>query len=206
MILYVVRHGESEANSKGIIGANLDLTSKGREQIEGLVKELASVHVGAIFSSPLIRCVNSAKIIANEKELENITIEGLRERNFGEYEGVKVDDYKNYVKDLVPVFESLNLDERIKFKFYPTYESGEEVIKRFLKVVKETSEKYFDKTVVMVTSGSLMRMFLWSLKIHATYVDNAGYIKLETDGVNFKVQEMSKVEIFGQDTVENEST
>lgn len=55
--IYVVRHGESEWNVKGLIQGQSDsfLTQEGEKQAYQLVEDLKSIKLKAIFSSNLIR-------------------------------------------------------------------------------------------------------------------------------------------------------
>ena len=62
-VIYLIRHGESEGNLKRICLGNTDLglTEKGREQAEKTAKALSPVDIDAIYSSDLIRAVQTAE-------------------------------------------------------------------------------------------------------------------------------------------------
>lgn len=53
--LFLVRHGETEANEKGIEAGPLDfhLTKKGRRDVRFIAKMLSKVKVRAVYSSPV---------------------------------------------------------------------------------------------------------------------------------------------------------
>ena len=67
---YFVRHGESESNRDGVLAGRMDspLTDTGIEQARTLALKLAELDIkfDKIFSSPLARSLDTAKIIAKE--------------------------------------------------------------------------------------------------------------------------------------------
>jgi broad specificity phosphatase PhoE len=79
--LFIVRHGETKANEKGIDAGPLDypLIKKGVRGAEFIAKTLSKVRMGAVYSSPIFRAVETAKILARPHELKVRTLEGLTE-------------------------------------------------------------------------------------------------------------------------------
>ena len=70
-MIYFVRHGESEANIKGLFAGQKDdsvLTQKGKEQAEATARKLKEMGLvfDKIISSPLKRALETAVIICNE--------------------------------------------------------------------------------------------------------------------------------------------
>ena len=57
MRLYVVRHGESEANKKGLWAGwhDVSLTEKGMKEAEGVKNILSRYHMDKVYSSSLKR-------------------------------------------------------------------------------------------------------------------------------------------------------
>jgi broad specificity phosphatase PhoE len=94
MKLYFARHGESEANLLRVIsnrGNQFGLTPQGRRQAAILAQSLKAVPVTAIYSSPLLRAVETADILARELHQSVQVTEALREYDCGSLEG-KSDD------------------------------------------------------------------------------------------------------------------
>ena len=84
MLIYVVRHGESEDDLSDSYGgaANFPLTDHGREQARATATKLKDANIEAIYASPLARANESAEIIGHELgDLRVETINDLRERN-----------------------------------------------------------------------------------------------------------------------------
>lgn len=94
MILYIVRHGETEENQQKILQGHLPgtLTTQGKAQVAATAEQLAAMGVpfDAIVSSDLQRAVDSAHIIGSRLHLEVETTPMLRERNWGEFTGMSI--------------------------------------------------------------------------------------------------------------------
>lgn len=95
MKIYIMRHGETFYNSKGLIqgSADIELTEYGIELAEktrdGFFAD--QIHFDMIFTSPLVRAVKTAEII-NEKQGAKLVIDDrIREMHFGDYEGQHLD-------------------------------------------------------------------------------------------------------------------
>lgn len=88
---YIFRHGETEFNlqhrQQGS-GINMELTDKGRKQAVALTDKLAAYKLEAVFSSPLIRAVQTAKTVAQKFDCPLIIKEDLRECFYGDAEGM----------------------------------------------------------------------------------------------------------------------
>jgi broad specificity phosphatase PhoE len=89
MLLYVVRHGETDANFEGrYLGAlDIGLNSRGEAQAGGLRAKLPA-KIDAVFVSPLLRAQQTAKIIFCDEPLQLHVASGFRERNVGIFEGL----------------------------------------------------------------------------------------------------------------------
>jgi broad specificity phosphatase PhoE len=82
--LFIVRHGETKANERGIEAGPLDypLARKGVKDAEFIAKALAKKKVSAVYSSPIFRAVETAKIISRPHRLKVKTLEELTEAKF----------------------------------------------------------------------------------------------------------------------------
>lgn len=65
--LFVVRHGETEANKRGVDAGPLDypLTKKGVREASYIAKTLSKTKVNSVYCSPVHRAVQTAKILAS---------------------------------------------------------------------------------------------------------------------------------------------
>ncbi|MGZ8795946.1 MAG: histidine phosphatase family protein [Thermoanaerobaculia bacterium] len=87
--LILVRHGETEHNLAGIVQgwSDSELSERGRQQVARLAERLKTFEADVIFSSPLQRAMTTAQLIAGATGLEVRTLDGLREMNYGRWEG-----------------------------------------------------------------------------------------------------------------------
>jgi broad specificity phosphatase PhoE len=79
--LLVVRHGQTEANEKGIEAGplNYPLSKTGRKEVRFISRALSRVKVNAVYSSPVLRAVQTAEILAKPYRLKVKTLEDLTE-------------------------------------------------------------------------------------------------------------------------------
>jgi len=90
MKIYFARHGESQANILHEIsnrGLRHGLTPRGREQAAELARRLEGVAIARIYSSPLLRAIETSVILANHLSLEYEVVDALREYDCGLAEG-----------------------------------------------------------------------------------------------------------------------
>lgn len=90
MRLYFVRHGESTANLPRVFsnsGLQHPLTAKGIEQAQAVARALSGEPVECIYSSPILRAMQTAQILAESRQAPLHITEALREWSVGSYEG-----------------------------------------------------------------------------------------------------------------------
>lgn len=94
MKLYIIRHGQTEWNLAGRLQGwqNSNLTEEGIKNAERLSDRLKDIHFDYIYSSPQKRAIDTARIIKGKRNIDIITLEGLREIGFGVWEGMKIKD------------------------------------------------------------------------------------------------------------------
>jgi 2,3-bisphosphoglycerate-dependent phosphoglycerate mutase len=90
MRLYFIRHGQSEANVLQVIsnrGLKHGLTGQGRAQVSSLAPRLAAISFVKLYSSPLLRAVQTAEMLSAELGLPFEITDALREFDCGVIEG-----------------------------------------------------------------------------------------------------------------------
>ena len=90
--LLLVRHGETDWNRDGRWQGLSDtrLNDRGREQARELAERVGGIDV--VYSSDLARARETAEIVADRLGLEVRLDARLRERGFGEWEGLNTDE------------------------------------------------------------------------------------------------------------------
>lgn len=89
MKLYIIRHGETDWNAKKLLqgGAETSLNENGRYLARVTGEALKDIHFHKVFSSPLGRAMETARIVLGEREIEIISEPRIREISFGNWEG-----------------------------------------------------------------------------------------------------------------------
>lgn len=196
--LYIVRHGETEWNVIHRMQGQKDskLTAKGEGQAKNLGNKLRNIKFDAVFSSDLLRAKRTAEIIKLERDLDIATSKVLRERTFGEFEGMSGVEYQRQTEKLFKKYQQLSEDKKLKFKFGIGYESDEEILSRFITILREIGVGFLNKNVLVVTHGGMIRTFLYHLgyakmsELGPGSFENSGYIVVESDGVDFFLKQV----------------
>ena len=99
--LFLVRHGQSAGNAEGRFGGHsaTPLSPLGFEQAELTARALAKENIDAIYSSDLLRAVQTAEPLAKLLDLEITASPAFRERNVGVLEGLTFDESKEAYPD-----------------------------------------------------------------------------------------------------------
>lgn len=100
--LFIVRHGQTDHNVQKILQGHRDvpLNKTGREQAARLGRywQRNGLQIDRVVSSDLSRCQETARIICGENDAR-VPLEftaGLRERNMGPIEGMRIDEAEQY--------------------------------------------------------------------------------------------------------------
>ncbi len=163
--VYLIRHGETEgADSRRYKGhIDVPLSEKGIEQVKRLSRYLSrnsssDAGVKAVYASGLSRAVKSAEIIAEPYALAPVIVEGLKERNFGVWEGMSFDEIKEKYPDAFDAWAKNPL------KFSPMEgESTLDVKVRALSAFNEIVNKHKGDTIALVAHGGINRVILCDL-------------------------------------------
>lgn len=88
MTLFLIRHGETVSSRKTYAGHNdVALNEHGRTQAQIIVQQLANEPIALIVCSPLSRAVDTARPLAQVRDLNPVLEPQLMEFDFGDYEG-----------------------------------------------------------------------------------------------------------------------
>lgn len=88
-MIYLLRHGEiTGADTKRFIGrTDVGLSEKGLEQAKFWHEYFTHIKIDRIFSSPLSRCVKTARIVSSPANHEITLVDELREIDLGQWDG-----------------------------------------------------------------------------------------------------------------------
>lgn len=167
--VYFVRHGEYQGQDKFVAfrAKGFPLNSRGKSQIKKITKDFSNIV--AIYSSPVTRCLESAKIIGEKLNLKVTADERLIEVK-SPFDGIKRDKFleikgKNSLYDLPAQIAKGETIEEI-----------EERMKDFL---KEILRVYKNKTVVAVSHADPITILRAHLTEKSVGIEVGEYYRYE---------------------------
>jgi 2,3-bisphosphoglycerate-dependent phosphoglycerate mutase len=136
--LVFIRHGETDWNAEGRLQGHTDrpLNEYGRRQARELAERLMDDDIAAVYASDLARARETAEILADRLGLPVVLDPDLREKNWGNWEG-------------------LTSDERAHVEFEG--EATEEHRERVLRAVERIAAAHPGERVAVVTHGGSLR-------------------------------------------------
>lgn len=174
--MILVRHGETVENKLRILQGHLPgrLTSCGLEQVAQTARRLkeSGVVFDCIVSSDLQRAVQSAEIIAREYDGTEIAksivkIELLRERDWGEYTGMAIDEARD------------RFYANGAWHFPGKYETEEMLYQRGRDVIQYFRENYAEDATILVVSHGLMLRYMIAARFNCKYREVTPFVNAE---------------------------
>lgn len=166
MVIYLIRHGETDWNTKRLLQGSTDipLNQSGVEVARQTAEGLKDVKFDLIFTSPLKRAVETAEIIRGDRKIPIILEERLQEIGFGPYEGLCClkDEWNIPDPDFINFFARPDA--------YVPPKGGESIrhlcerTTEFLQEVVQTPD-YQDKTILLSGHGAVVKGLLSSITI-----------------------------------------
>ncbi|MBT3576337.1 MAG: histidine phosphatase family protein [Candidatus Marinimicrobia bacterium] len=157
MDVYILRHGETHWNAIQRIQGQLpaELNDMGRSQASEVGAKLANFGIQKIFSSDLIRCHETARIVNNLINVDLVLSSALREITYGDWEG-------NFWENVYSENPYLNGDWKLLGSRFDS-PGGEKalvfrkrVISEFAGIVADAREQ----KILIVSHGQVMKMIL----------------------------------------------
>ena len=160
--VFLIRHGQTEANRLGLIqGRGLDapLNAEGRAQAAALADRFAAVPLAAVVASPLARARATAEAVAAPHGLAVAFDPDWEEMHWGAFEGVAPSPVTDAVfRRVVAAWQAGDFSDRV--------EGGEallDVQTRLLKAWTRLLAAHAGQTVAVVSHGRALRVLLSTL-------------------------------------------
>jgi len=180
--IFLVRHGQDTDNAAGILNGRRDteLSELGREQARKVAEKLRDNEVQIIYTSPLKRVYETARIIGTVLGIDKIIAdEHLIEREFGILTGKPVSDIPKYANKIL-VTDRVNYFLEVEgAEDFPT------LIERGKKILNEIRERHTNKNILIVTHGDIGKMiraayhgWTWEQGLKTPYFDNTEVLEL----------------------------
>src|SRR5688572_6698667 len=158
--IFLVRHGSTLLTAEDRFAGETDvaLADEGREQARALATRLGSQPLGAIYASPLQRCAETARLLAEPHKLLVQTRAEFREMSHGHWEGLKRSEVEARYPDEFAAWEN------DPYTFAPQGgESGLAVTARALPALLEVVRACAGKSVLIVSHKATIRLLISSL-------------------------------------------
>lgn len=165
MVIYVLRHGETDWNRQRLLQGRTDvaLNENGRRLAKKTAEGMKEIPFDLVFTSPLSRAKETAKIVLGDRKIPVIEDERIIEISFGADEGKPWRKTKAFEgnPNIYHFFRQTDA--------YRPSEGGEsipELAERTADFLKDicSRKELADKTVLVSTHGAAMRGILNSLR------------------------------------------
>lgn len=165
---YYVRHGETRFNEKGRMQGVCDspLTENGKMQVERARIALKDIYFDHVYSSPSGRCLATASIILNGRNIHPIIEENLHEMDFGRMEGTRNTSHPD---EIASCFEKNDFSSVGGESYYSVCDRIDEAMETILSCCKDGDH------VLLVTHGG----YEMTLMRHLLHIDIEQYFKRE---------------------------
>jgi len=177
MKLVIIRHGQTDANLKGLIqGATVDgpLNFIGVTQAEAAGFNLKDYRLPVIYSSTMTRAKETAEIIARYSNAKVIPLLGLEEVHFGDAEGMPSDEAHQKYKDVFDAVKAGNKDIGV-----PNGETVNQSLERALKSLNSIKMISAESVAGVVTHGGIMYNLYNHFFKQERHFENCEYFEID---------------------------
>ncbi len=181
----LVRHGETDWNREEVFRGRIDveLNQNGREQARALAEATGIFQIDAIYSSPLSRSLETARIVADVHHLDVEVAAGFIDLHYGEWQGLKHREVKEKYPDLY-----IRWQVSPHLVRFPGGESLEDMGKRALKELTTIVTEHEGQTVMIVSHRVVSKVILCSI----IGLGNSHFWKIRQDNCCLNIFECSE--------------
>ncbi len=157
MLVYAIRHAESEANTGATSRLNSELTELGRRQAERLAARFAGLEIKAIYCSPFTRCLQTALPLATELGLPIRVRPDLCEHHHIKPGTIDADHELKALDDIREVFTAAGPcdDWAAPYEWVPVDEERAALVARMRGFASYLKERWDDgDAVIAISHGS----------------------------------------------------
>lgn len=161
MKIYLIRHGRQCSR---LCNVDVDLSEEGFRQAALVGQRLAGKNIEAVYSSDLLRAVQTAEEANRIWKTKHIIRPELREISFGEMEGMADEDIAVKFADFKR--QQANMEQDLP---YPGGECAGDVIMRAMPVFKKIAESNMEHVAIVTHGGVIRSMMTAFLNIEPKY-------------------------------------
>ena len=186
--IYLARHGQDMDNARGILNGRRDepLSEKGVQQaneVAGKIKT-TGIHFDHVYSSPLQRAYNTAKVITNTLGVSKPEVlPDLIERDFGIMTGQPQSKIKEMCSPYI-----IQSDIITYFLSPEGAETFPQLVERANKLLDTIKAKHKDENILLVTHGDFGKMIYtayynldWKAVLNMFHFGNSELLELSEE-------------------------
>ncbi len=204
--IYFIRHGETDNNKKNRLqgrGINSSINENGRLQGEEIAEALKDVPIQKVVVSSLVRTLETATPLVEQKGALVESYSELDEMSFGIWEGAYFKDVKDQIHELNAKWISGDVTAEVE-----NGESPQQVFERAGAKVIEILKASEEEHIAFVIHGRLIRILLSEFvgkglrNMHLIKHQNGAINHLLWNGDSFEVVSLNIVEHLSTEAVE----
>ncbi len=182
--LYLIRHGQTDWNTKKIFRGRADvpLNDHGRREAEALSAHLKDIRADACYASPLSRARETAEAVARPHSLDVTDDAGVIDVDYGEWQGLSDAKVK---KKYAETYRGWH--ERPHRTRFPDGESLTMVRRRALASVLRINDAHPDGTIFLVAHRVVTKVLMCA----ALGLGNSAFWRIRQDNCAFNIIEYS---------------
>jgi|SRR5688572_4427107 len=156
----MVRHGQTAASRENRFSGSLDppLTQVGEAMAEAFARAYAPLTWNAIYTSPMLRTRQTAEALSRRTGVEVTVDDGLKEIEYGEWEGLRQDEVRTRWPD---AFEYWASD--VASRGTPGGETAFHVAARAMRIVEAIRSRHERGNVMLVSHKATLRIITCAL-------------------------------------------
>jgi len=195
MRLFLVRHGLSSFNKKGLIQGRIDesyLTDEGYKQANLTGNILNEIEFDQIYSSPLKRAADTAKEIEKcfKENFEINFDKNLLEVDLHNWSGLTSEDIKKKYKDSYSIWkndpEKLELKNKDNISYKPIQELFEQA-KEFFHDLREANKIKKNQNILIIAHNAILRCLI----LYLLNKPRKGFRKIRLDNASISIINIS---------------
>lgn len=195
MLLYIVRHGETEYNKEEMFRGRKDvpLNEAGREQAKRLGMYFENKNIARIFASPLVRAQQTAQEISKVLNAPVETVEEFTDMNFGAWEGVALREVERLYTEEFSLWRKE--PQKLKVKGGESLAQVRDRMRKGIERILSGEER----DCVIVTHRVLCKLAI----LHALNIPNSHFWNIKFDPASISLTEKKGIEMtihFANDT------
>jgi alpha-ribazole phosphatase len=177
--IILIRHGETDWNREQVFRGRIDvaLNEVGLTQARAVQESLKDTEIDGIYSSPLSRAFETARIIGEKRNGEVRVEEGFIDIDFGAWQGLSHQEVKEGYTDLYAAW--LTQPQVVTF---PDGESLKEVSRRSMEGLEEVIKNNPGKTLALVSHRVVLKVLLCT--ILGLELSHFWYLRQDTCAIN----------------------